>query len=48
MLDIRFVASSPDVVKKDLGKRGLKEKFSLVDDAVSLWPSLKEDMKILR
>ena len=47
MLDIRFIASSSSLVKQSLEKRGQQEKFSLLDEACSLWSTLKAEQQHL-
>ncbi len=51
MLDIRFIRTNPDAVKKDLEKRQDKEKLPWVDEAVKKrdeWKRLKEEADKLR
>ncbi|MEM2121206.1 MAG: serine--tRNA ligase [Candidatus Woesearchaeota archaeon] len=36
MLDLKFILKNPDIVKRDLKKRGMNEKISWVDDIVSI------------
>ncbi len=51
MLDIKFVQENPSVVKKDLEKRGDKEKAAWVDEVVkkqAQWKELKEENDKLR
>ncbi|MBW3022541.1 serine--tRNA ligase [Candidatus Woesearchaeota archaeon] len=51
MLEKRFIIENPAVVKKDLEKRGQKEKLKWVDDIVALdekWKKLKSEIDSLR
>jgi len=51
MLEIKFIREHPDIVKKDLEKRGEKEKLKWVDDVLKLdaeWRKLKGQADELR
>jgi seryl-tRNA synthetase len=51
MLDVKLIRDSPDVIRKDLQKRGWNEKLPLVDEAVELdkqWRAVKKEVDDLR
>ena len=51
MLSLRFVRENPSLVKKDLKKRGDKEKLPWIDEILKLdeeWRKLKLDSETLR
>jgi len=51
MLDVKLIRESPEVIRRDLHRRGLDEKLPLVDEAVRLdreWRTLKKDVDDLR
>ncbi|MBW3000086.1 serine--tRNA ligase [Candidatus Woesearchaeota archaeon] len=51
MLDINLFREKPDIVRKDLEKRGAKEKLKLVDSVIKKdkeWRKLKQEVEQLR
>jgi len=51
MLDVKLLRESPDVIRADLQKRGMKDKLHLVDDAIaadSEWRAAKTQAEALR